>query len=104
MPLCVVHNQEMRAGSKPGNFYCTAFVGLGAAGANQKGYCSQVINAPKTRAQQAFAPVPAQAGPAGDPLAAAALTFAGSVFHGSQDADRAVELAKRAYEEMRGVA
>lgn len=105
MPSCPTHGIEMRAGSKPGNFYCTQFVGIGAQGANAKGYCSQVINAPRRSFPAPTAPIRSDlTSPVGDPLACAALQFAGSVFHGSQDGDKAVELARRAYDEMRGVA
>ena len=64
MPICPVHQTEMRKGNY--GYFCAEFVGVGEQGANNKGYCDQVI---KDQRQARPAPSPAVPGAAPAPAA-----------------------------------
>ena len=86
--------------------YCTQFLGIGVAGANNKGYCSQA--APKAApAAVSLPPIPMGHAPADSDatLQAGALTFAAHLFHGAgpEMGDAAIALAIKAYSAMKAI-
>lgn len=91
MPLCPVHtNSEMKQGKW--GYYCTQFVGVGAPGANDKGYCNQTVKAPRP------APAPANPSPAPAPAAINPVEYRMRalevVSRYTSDLDEAISLAK----------
>lgn len=112
-PLCPVHNVPMKPGKYPGKFYCSTFVGIGAAGANAKGFCtaSRRAEVPTGRTWEQPPPTAEAAanGTARAPQAAqgdatarfsACLEFVGRLYQGqTEKAEDALAFARRIYQE-----
>lgn len=95
-PVCRIHSQPMKV-SKFGGWYCTAQM-------EDETYCKEKVRAPKPSPNLTTASQLASA-PNHDVLAAACLSFAGNLFRGSgpEMYGDAINIAKMAYKEMRGV-
>lgn len=94
-PRCPRHNIPMKPQNKGGGFFCPKLVETTPGG--DKVWCDEKV------AAGVAAPSGAVASPSGDnaSLAAAALQFAGSVFHQTQDTNAAIECAVEAYKRMK---
>jgi hypothetical protein len=92
MPVCPIHNVEMKQGNY--GYHCTVLVGVGMPGANNKGYCTQQV-----KTTPSAAPARPQAAPQIDPglqTRFRALEFAGRLHAGSGDPGLAIQTAEMA--------
>lgn len=87
--------------------YCTQFLGIGVAGANNKGYCSQAAPKAAPAAVSQLPPIPMGHAPADSDaiLQASCLHFAARLYQGAgpEMGDDAIELAIRAFQAMKAV-